>query len=82
MDFGTGAGFTAARILRGNGASGYEGNGLNVDTYTGFRINLNALGGSGGSFTVSGGNITTTGTINTVSIPNDLFAFQFLLMGS
>jgi hypothetical protein len=27
------------------------------------------------------GNQTITGTINTISIPNDLFAFQFLLMG-
>jgi hypothetical protein len=30
----------------------------------------------------SSGNLTVTGTINGISIPNDLFAQQFLLMGS
>jgi len=34
-----------------------------------------------GNTTVTG-SITTTGTINGISIPNDLFAQQFLLMGS
>jgi hypothetical protein len=56
-DFGNGSGFVAGRILRGNGASGYEANGLNIDTHTGMQIKLNALGGSGGAFNVSGGNV-------------------------
>ena len=34
-----------------------------------------------GSATING-NLTTTGTINGLSLPNDLFAQQFLLMGS
>jgi hypothetical protein len=34
-----------------------------------------------GNTTVTG-SLTTTGTINGLSVPNDLFAFQFLLMGS
>lgn len=32
--------------------------------------------------TIVSGSLTTTGTINGISIPNDLFAQQFLLMGS
>jgi hypothetical protein len=57
QDFGNGAGFVAGRILRGNGASGLEANGLNIDTHTGFKVRLNQLGGSGGSFTIDGGNL-------------------------
>ena len=58
---GNGAGFTAFRLLRGNGAAGYEDNGFNADCWTGARFNLNALGGSGGNFTISGGNLTVSG---------------------
>jgi len=57
QDFGNGAGFVAGRILRGNGASGLEANGLNIDNYSGFKVRLNQLGGSGGSFTIDGGNL-------------------------
>ena len=57
QDFGNGSGFVAGRILRGNGASGLEGNGLNIDNYAGFKVRLNQLGGSGGSFTIDGGNL-------------------------
>jgi uncharacterized protein YaiE (UPF0345 family) len=57
QDFGNGAGFVSGRILRGNGASGLEGNGLNIDSYEGFKVRLNQLGGSGGSFTIDGGNL-------------------------
>jgi hypothetical protein len=59
---GNGAGFTAFRLLRGNGAAGYEDNGFNADCFTGARFNLNALGGSGGNFIISGGNLTVSGT--------------------
>lgn len=37
--------------------------------------------GGGGGVAVTG-SLTTTGTINGISIPNDLFAQQFLLMGA
>lgn len=57
IEFGTG-GTVIGRILRGNGASGYTDNGLNIDNFAGFRVNLNALGGSGGTFEVSGGAAT------------------------
>jgi hypothetical protein len=63
QDFGNGAGFVAGRILRGNGASGLEANGLNIDNHTGFKVRLNQLGGSGGVFTIDGGNVA----INTTS---------------
>jgi hypothetical protein len=55
--FGNGAGFVSGRILRGNGASGLEANGLNIDSFEGFKVRLNQLGGSGGSFTIDGGNL-------------------------
>lgn len=80
-DFTAGA-TILGRLLRGNGASGLEANGLNIDNFAGFKVRLNQLGGSGGAFTIDGGNLTVTGTINGISIPNDLFAQQFLLMGS
>ena len=57
QDFGNGGGFVSGRILRGNGASGLEANGLNIDSYAGFKVRLNQLGGSGGSFTIDGGNV-------------------------
>ena len=68
QDFGNGAGFVAGRILRGNGASGLEANGLNIDNHTGFKVRLNQLGGSGGVFTIDGGNVA----INTTSAPERL----------
>jgi hypothetical protein len=67
---GNGAGFTAFRLLRGNGAAGYESNGFNVDNYAGARINLNALGGSAGVFTVSGGDVVFTSTATATSVAN------------
>jgi hypothetical protein len=67
QDFGNGSGFVAGRILRGNGASGYEGNGLNIDNYAGMQIKLNALGGSGGGFNVTGGAVTFSNLAGTGS---------------
>jgi hypothetical protein len=55
-DFTAGA-TVLGRILRGNGASGLEANGLNIDNFAGFKVRLNQLGGSGGSFTIEGGNV-------------------------
>lgn len=51
------------RILRGNGASGLEANGLNIDNFAGFKVRLNQLGGSGGIFSVDGGAATFSGSI-------------------
>lgn len=51
------------RILRGNGASGYEANGLNIDNFAGMQIKLNALGGSGGTFAVTGGAATFSSSV-------------------
>lgn len=48
---------TIARMLRGNGASGLVANGLNIDNFEGFGVRLNQLGGSGGSFNITGGNV-------------------------
>jgi hypothetical protein len=67
QDFGNGSGFVAGRILRGNGASGYEANGLNIDSFQGLQIKLNALGGSGGTFAVTGGAATFSSSIAAVS---------------
>lgn len=72
QDFGNGSGFLAGRILRGNGASGYEANGLNIDSFQGLQIKLNALGGSGGTFNILGGSVnigtTTSATYGTLMI--------------
>lgn len=56
IDFTAGA-TVLGRISRGNGASGLETNGLNIDNFSGFKVRLNQLGGSGGSFTIDGGNV-------------------------
>ena len=48
---------TIARMLRGNGAAGLVANGLNIDNFDGFQVRLNQLGGSGGSFNITGGNV-------------------------
>lgn len=66
-DFTAGA-TVIARMLRGNGASGLEANGLNIDNFSGFKVRLNQLGGSGGIFTIDGGNVA----INTTSAPERL----------
>ena len=51
-------------------------------TYVGINKNTpNSQLDVNGNTTVTG-SLTTTGTINGLSLPNDLFAFQFLLMGS
>lgn len=55
---------TIARMLRGNGASGLVDNGLNIDNFSGFGIRLNQLGGSGGTFSVTGGAATFGGALN------------------
>ena len=56
-----------------------------VDGSSGFRFFVGdsslTLTLTSGSATING-NLTTTGTINGLSLPNDLFAQQFLLMGS
>ena len=57
-DFGNGAGFTAFRFKRPSGA-----NGFGLDTYDAANINLNALGGSSGAFTISD-NATTRFTLS------------------
>jgi hypothetical protein len=51
------------RILRGNGASGLEANGINIDNFAGFKIRLNQLGGSGGTFSVEGGATTFSSSV-------------------
>ena len=62
QDFTAGA-TVIGRILRGNGASGLEANGLNIDNYAGFKVRLNQLGGSGGTFTVDGGAATFSNSL-------------------
>jgi hypothetical protein len=64
IDFTAGA-TVISRMSRGNGASGLVGNGLNIDNFDGFGIRLNQLGGSGGTFNVTGGAATFSGTITT-----------------
>ena len=54
---------TIGRILRGNGASGLEANGLNIDNFSGFQVRLNQLGGSGGTFSVTGGAATFSSSV-------------------
>jgi hypothetical protein len=70
-DFTAGA-TVLGRLLRGNGASGLEANGLNIDNFAGFKVRLNQLGGSGGSFTIDGGNVgiggSPSGTYGTLSV--------------
>lgn len=61
-----------ARMLRGNGASGLAENGLNIDNFGGFGIRLNQLGGSGGTFSVSGGAATFSNSV-TIQAGNSLF---------
>ena len=68
-DFTAGA-TVIGRILRGNGASGYEANGLNIDNFAGMQVKLNALGGSGGTFAVTGGAATFSSSVTIVG--NDL----------
>lgn len=55
---------TIARMLRGNGAAGLVANGLNIDNFDGFGVRLNQLGGSGGTFSVTGGAATFSSTIS------------------
>ena len=57
QDFGNGGGFVAGRILRGNGASGYSANGLNILSYDTLQLSANATGGSGGYINLLGGNV-------------------------
>jgi len=56
-EFGNGAGFVGTRFFRGNGISGLAGGGMTIDSYDGFGIRLNQLGGSGGTFNITGGNV-------------------------
>lgn len=62
-DFTASGGTVIGRILRGNGASGYEPNGLNIDNFAGMQIKLNTLGGSGGTFAVTGGAATFSSSV-------------------
>jgi hypothetical protein len=73
-DFTAGA-TVLGRILRGNGASGYEANGLNIDNYSGMQIKLNALGGSGGTFAVTGGAATFSSSV--IAFGTSTFLGQF-----
>jgi hypothetical protein len=59
----TAGGTTLGRLLRGNGLAGYEGDGLNIDNFSGFQVGINVLGGSGGSF-----KIRTAGTTDLLTI--------------
>ena len=68
-DDSTGANGNVIIFASGSGQVGINKNGTNAT----LDVNGNAL--------VSG-SLTTTGTINGLSIPNDLFAQQFLLMGA
>jgi hypothetical protein len=52
-----------SRLARGNGASGMEVNGLNIDNFSGFKVRLNQLGGSGGTFSVDGGAATFSSSV-------------------
>jgi hypothetical protein len=61
-------GTVIGRILRGNGASGYEANGLNIDNFAGMQIKLNSLGGSGGTFNVIGGAATFSNDITATNL--------------
>jgi hypothetical protein len=68
-DFKAGA-TLIGRILRGNGASGYEANGLNIDNFAGMQIKLNALGGSAGTFAVTGGAATFSSSVSRMMLFN------------
>lgn len=61
MRFGT-TSTSIAKILRGNGESGYDGNGFSLDTYEGFQLQVNKLGGSGGTIRFLGGDVWIKGT--------------------
>ena len=71
-----------SRLARGNGASGMEVNGLNIDNYSGFKIRINQLGGSGGTFSVDGGastfssNVTIGGQLNVNAGVGDIATFK------
>jgi len=46
------------RMVRGNGGgNGYLDNGLNIDTYSGFQVRVNQLGGSSDPINLFGGNV-------------------------
>jgi hypothetical protein len=80
IDF-TAGGTLIARMLRGNGYSGYVGGGLNIDNYDGFQVQLNALGGSGGTFNILGGNVligTTTDNGNKLQVNGNFNASNVL----
>ena len=53
LDFGNAGGLTFGRWYRDQTLS----NSLGLDTYAGFNVNVNALGGSGGFVTFMGGNV-------------------------
>ena len=75
----------AIRLFREDDATAGNGNVIIFASGSGqVGINKNATNATldvNGNALISG-SITTTGTINGLSIPNDLFAQQFLLMGS
>jgi hypothetical protein len=74
MDFTAGA-TVIGRILRGNGVSGLNSNGPAIDSFEGFSIRLNQLGGSGGGFSVTGGNAGFSGLLQAYNfIPVGIFA--------
>jgi len=64
-------------------ASGSHKFGDTIDDYHDFTGSLRVTGSANiNGNTLVTGSLTTTGTINGLSIPNDLFAQQFLLMGA
>ena len=75
----------AIRLFREDDATAGNGNVIIFASGSGqVGINKNATNSTldvNGNALVSG-SLTTTGTINGISIPNDLFAQQFLLMGA
>jgi hypothetical protein len=79
IDFKAGS-TVITRMLRGNGAAGYESNGLNIDNFAGFQVRTNQLGGSGGNTVFTGGNfgINTTNPLLSCQI-SALSGSQFAL---
>ena len=67
IDFTAGA-TVISRMSRGNGASGLAGNGLNIDNFDGFGVRLNQLGGSGGTFSVTGGAATFSSSVTATNL--------------
>jgi hypothetical protein len=87
---GTNPTITLRRNNNGNASSAINFKGstaikwqIGTNQATGLGFEINEGDATANRFYIApGGAITTTGTINGLSIPNDLFAQQFLLMGA